>query len=158
MKPQKTYTQIGYFLIISIIVGFLILIASFIFAEPEKPNERWLFLLSAFLLALPMLAFYKLDVIIDDYKVTLIMGIGIFKKEFNLNEIISCVPVKNSIFYGIGIRRIPHGWLYNVNGRKAIELTFKDRKNKIRIGADRPDEVCRDIIDRLNRIAERNRG
>lgn len=155
MKPQTSYTQVGYFMIISMIAGFIILIASFFFAKIENPNERWLFLVAALLMAIPMFIFYKLRIEIDDYKITMIIGSGLIKKEYQLNEIKSCIPVKNSIFTGIGIRKIPHGWLYNVNGNKAIELAFNGKSSKIRIGCNQPDEVCRDIIERMNRLAER---
>lgn len=155
MKAQTSYSQTGYFLIAAMIAGFLILIASFFFAETENPYEQWFFLLAALLMVVPLMLFYKLTIDIDDIKITMFFGSGLIKKEYLISEIKSCIPVKNSIFYGYGIRKIPHGWLYNVQGIKGIELTFKNRNQKIRIGCKEPDVVCRDIIDRINHLAVR---
>jgi hypothetical protein len=57
-------------------------------------------------------------------------------------DIQSCKAVRNNPLSGIGIRMIPGGWLYNVSGLKAIELTFKNKKSKVRIGTDKPGEIA----------------
>ena len=40
---------------------------------------------------------------------------------------------------------LTNGWLYNVSGLQAIELTFKNRKSVVRIGTDKPEEVALEI-------------
>ena len=93
-----------------------------------------------------LLFFYKLTICIDSKKVSFQLGVGWFGRSYPLSEIKSCKPVRNSIFYGIGIRLIPGGWLYNVSGFKAIELKFHNRRKVVRIGTDKPEEVA-DLVE-----------
>jgi hypothetical protein len=58
--------------------------------------------------------------------------------------------VKNSFIYGIGVHMVPSGWLYNVSGKYAIELSFKSNNKKIRIGTDKPDEISHIINKQIN--------
>jgi hypothetical protein len=44
----------------------------------------------------------------------------------------------------LGIRKIPGGWLYNISGADAVELTLKGGK-RCRIGTDVPEELERAI-------------
>jgi hypothetical protein len=92
-----------------------------------------------------LLIFYKLTIYIDDNCISFKLGIGLISKKYLLSEIQSCSPVKNNPIYGIGIRLIPQGWLYNVSGLDAIELTFKNKKSKVRIGTDKPNEIAQHI-------------
>lgn len=100
-----------------------------------------------------LLAFYSLTISVSDSRVGFSMGTGMIKKYYPVEEIESCRPVSNPPFYGIGIHWTPDGWLYNVSGRKAIELTFKNRK-KIRIGTDRPEEIAAMINNILGNPAK----
>lgn len=52
-----------------------------------------------------LLIFYKLTIIIDDTHLTFIMGIGLIRKSYFLPDIERCIPVRNSVWWGIGIRR-----------------------------------------------------
>ena len=70
------------------------------------------------------------------------LGIGLISKSYNISNLKSCKPVTNSPLNGIGIRMLPNGWLYNVTGLKAIELQFKNKKSIVRIGTNRPEEIC----------------
>jgi hypothetical protein len=71
------------------------------------------------------------------------MGIGLIKKNYPISDIKSVQKVKNNLLYGWGIRVIPGGWLYNVSGFYAIELRFHSSDKVIRIGTDKPEEVCK---------------
>ena len=71
-------------------------------------------------------------------------GPGLFHKRFPLREIVSVRPVRNSWIWGWGIRYTPHGWLYNVSGLEAVELTLAGGR-RARIGTDRPQELARAI-------------
>jgi hypothetical protein len=73
------------------------------------------------------------------------LGVGLFGKTYKLNQIESCSPIKNSPIFGIGIRIIPNGWLYNVTGTSAIELRFKGKSSVVRIGTNIPDEICKAV-------------
>ena len=46
-----------------------------------------------------------------------------------------------ALFWGLtGIKWTPHGWMWNISGLDAIELTYHDGK-KFRIGTDEPEAL-----------------
>ena len=148
---SKTYTQFGKFSVavllpILVLMVIILVITGF---KDAMPALVLVFVIVTLLVCL--LIFYKLTIEIDDTHVGFILGTGLVKKKYALKDIESCRPVKNSALYGIGIRLIPEGWLYNVSGRFAIELTFKNKKSKIRIGTDKPEEVSEEINKLLNK-------
>jgi len=96
-----------------------------------------------------MLLFYKLTVSVSHQVVTVRFGIGIIKKSFELSEIKSISKIKYSAVYGYGIRRTRKGWLYNVSGKKAVELIMKNDK-VFWIGTDDPDGLERAIQNRMS--------
>jgi hypothetical protein len=97
-----------------------------------------------------LLIFYKTTIYIDNTSISFKLGIGLISKKYLLSDIISCKPVKNSPWYGIGIRMISGGWLYNVSGLYSVELTFKNKKSKVRIGTDKPNEIAQIINSLIN--------
>jgi len=62
-------------------------------------------------------------------------GIGLIKIRIQQKEIESTKLVRNHWYYGLGIRVIPNGILYNAHGLDAVELTFKGKRNIIRISS-----------------------
>ena len=105
----------------------------------------WLILV--FLLGVLVL-FYNLTVEIDDAYLRIAFGIGLIRKRFPLDQIESCLPVRNSWLYGWGIRLTPHGWLYNVSGLDAVELKMKSGKT-CRIGTDEPEVLAAALREAL---------
>lgn len=79
----------------------------------------------------------KLTVFIDDTRLTIKFGPGIVRKSFLLSEMTSCAAVRNKWYCGWGIHRTSNGWLYNIYGLDAVEITFSSGK-KVRIGTDDP--------------------
>ena len=147
----KKYTQVGTFSLI-VLTPILIFSLVMIFFSGSKD----LVLVSTFgFLALSMiiglLIFYKLTIFLDDTSISFKLGIGLISRKYLFTDIQSCKAVRNNPAFGVGIRMIPDGWLYNVSGLSAIELTFKNKKTKIRIGTDKPDEIS-EILGKLIEI------
>ena len=67
-------------------------------------------------------------------------GPGFWKKRVAIDEIESCEAVRNRWWWGWGIRYYGKGWLYNVSGLDAVEMTLKTGKS-IRIGTDEPEAL-----------------
>jgi hypothetical protein len=102
----------------------------------------------ALIMIICLLIFYKLTIYIDDTYIQFKLGIGLIAKKYLTSDIQSCKSVRNNPLSGIGIRKIPKGWLYNVSGLNAIELTFKNQKSIVRIGTNQPDEIT-EVISRM---------
>lgn len=138
---SKRYTQFGTFTVIILcvlLIVFAILLINHGFsAEPET----YLYAVLVLIFTVCLLTFYKLTIIVDDTTVSFKLGIGIFGKSYKISEIESCNSVRNTFIYGWGIHLIPKGWLYNVSGFKAIELTFKGTDKIVRIGTNKGEEI-----------------
>jgi hypothetical protein len=150
MKTIK-YTQFGTFSVIIMLPIIIFLIIMLIMSEFNDPVFVIILTFVIVVLLICLLIFYKLTIYIDDTCLAFKLGIGLIKKEYALADIADCKPVKNSVWYGIGIRLTSNGWLYNVSGLYAIEITFKNKKSKIRIGTNKPEEISQMISKFLNR-------
>jgi hypothetical protein len=138
----KKFTQFGTFSII-VIIPFLILSIYMIISSGF--NELILFFTFGFLtllLIVCLLILYKLTIYIDNTSVSFKLGIGLITRKYLITDIQSCKSVKVEPFFGIGIKITPNGWIYNVSGLNAIELSFKNKKSKVWIGTNKPDEIA----------------
>lgn len=84
-----------------------------------------------------LLLFWRLAVEVDPRGVGLRFGVGLIHRTFPLAEITAAEPVRNRWYYGWGIRYTPHGWLFNVSGLEAVEITLVSGR-RYRIGTDEP--------------------
>jgi hypothetical protein len=89
-------------------------------------------------------AFGSLTIEVSHDRLTFWFGPGILRRSFALAEIDSCAAVTNPWWYGWGIHLTPRGWLYNVAGRRAVELALRDGRT-LRIGTDEPEQLCQVI-------------
>lgn len=140
-KSAKHFTQTGTFsilLLVPLIVVTLVLIVLFGFKEMIVLVTLG-FVAAALIICL--LIFYKLTITIDENSISFRLGAGLVSRKYMLSEISGCRPVHTDIMTGIGIRLMADGWLYNVSGLSAVELTFKNSRSKIRIGTDKAEEI-----------------
>jgi hypothetical protein len=149
---MKKYTQPGIFSIMVMLSCIILcIVLLFIIGFDEAlPVAIISFVILIFIVCL--FIFYKLTIIIDDTHLTFSMGIGLISKSYPLSDIKSCTPLKNSVLWGVGVHMTPSGWLYNVSGLSSVELSFKNRKAKILIGTDRPDEVVEAVRAKINGV------
>lgn len=78
-------------------------------------------------------------------------GPGIWRKTINLADIEKYRKVRNKWWYGWGIRRYKSGWLYNVSGLNAIEITLKSGK-QLRLGTNEPEKLYKSISKVLEKF------
>ena len=133
------HTQIGYLIIIALIIPLLIL---FFAMSATEFTQVFPIVFSTLLIALAL--FYSLTVEINETKLIVKFGFGVINKKFILKDIESCHIVKNHWYYGWGIHWTPHGWLYNISGFDAVEIKMKNGKT-YRIGTDEPKNLERAI-------------
>ncbi len=133
------HRQIGY-LIIAI---FAIVEAWLIYKILSPAGTIWLELVSAVII-ISCALFCSLTVEIKESFLDITFGIGLIKKKFKIEDIMSANAVKNKWYYGWGIRLIRNGWLYNVSGLDAVEIKMKNGKI-YRIGTDEPEKLLEAI-------------
>jgi hypothetical protein len=94
----------------------------------------------------------SMTVTVDNEFVRVIFGPRAFVKKFALKDITACKPVKNDFWYGWGIRLCDNGWLYNIAGFDAVEITVKSGKQN-RIGTDQPRELAEAIQKAIGKFS-----
>lgn len=145
-----SYIQKGTFSI-AILLPLTVLIAGLTVSTGIKnPDLLLAFVPALIIMVCCLLTFYKLTITVSDDEISFSMGAGLIKRKYPVAGIASCKAVKNSPLTGIGIRLLPNGWLYNVSGLGAIELSFKNRKSVVRIGTDEPERISAEINKILN--------
>lgn len=147
---SKKFTQFGTLTVI--IMSVLLIVFAMLLVIRGFSDEQATYMYATFVLIfmICLLNFYKLTIIIDSTTVSFKLGIGFFGKSYKIADIESCEPVVDSFLNGWGIHKIPDGWLYNVSGFRAIELTFKDTDKVVRIGTNKGDEITELISGLLN--------
>ena len=129
-------------------LGICIVFLMFLMATP---NFNWILIVVVLILGACMVTFATLKVTIEADALKIRFGSGIIRKKFLLKDIQSYKIVKNPWYYGWGIHLTPHGWLYNVSGSYAVEISMKSGK-KYLIGTDVPNELEKAIEQAIERV------
>jgi hypothetical protein len=145
----KVFKQVGTFSLLVLGAFFIITGIMAVLMKPEDGVVDFVLIMVMITLGICLLTFYKLTIIIDDINLSFKLGIGLFSRKYKLSDIKECRAVKNNPLTGIGIRLYSKGWLYNVSGLGAIELTFSNKASRVRIGTDRPEEVAAYVNSKL---------
>jgi hypothetical protein len=88
--------------------------------------------------------FSRLTVTIEDTQLTASFGPGRPRKNVDLSDVATTMPVRNAWIQGWGLRKISGGWMYNVWGLDAIELTMASSE-RVRIGTNDTDNLLASI-------------
>lgn len=92
--------------------------------------------------------FSTLTIAIEDGLLRASFGPGLIQKKVRLAEIASVRPIPVRWWYGWGIRLTPHGWLYNVSGWDAVEITLRNGR-RFCLGTDEPQNLVKAIQEAL---------
>lgn len=92
------------------------------------------------------LAFPSLTIEVVPGEARLRFGLIGPRKRIPLAGLRTAEPVRNSWLTGFGIRWFPGGWMWNIWGLSAAELTFEGRRGRFRIGTDRPGELAAALL------------
>ena len=151
---QKNYIQYGIISMVAFVP--LVLIFSYKLFKTYQLSATQnldfplidLILFAVFLFCL--LSFYKMTIVLKPTAIQFKLGIGIIQKSYAYHTIKSSRAVRNNVLMGIGIRYFGGGWLYNVHGLTAVELTFKDKSKVIRLGTNKAQEISEELNKRIN--------
>lgn len=138
--------QFGWIIIIVFVMVIVWMAFAYRYQWGNNPVDIYGFVFFLVLFGGILLNFYGLTVIVSDSHIIIRFGIGIFSKKINLSNVRSVRLQKYPVYYGYGIRIIPGGILYNVNGSYAVEVRFKNKSSVVQIGTD-DWENLRDAIE-----------
>lgn len=134
------HTQIGWIIIFAILIFLGLELAIFVAIPDARQVLPWVALLSIGVLAL----FSTLTVRVAEGWLHCQFGIGLIRRRIRLSDVQHAQAVRNRWWYGWGIRLTRHGWLWNVSGLDAVELTYISGK-KFRVGTDESDRLLEAI-------------
>jgi transcriptional regulator with XRE-family HTH domain len=95
--------------------------------------------------------FSSMTIEVNESEIHWFFGPGAFRKTLPLEEVGSCMKVKNPIWMGFGIHAFGTGWIYNISGLWGVEIELKGG-SLVRLGTDEPNYLCQAIIDAKNNI------
>lgn len=123
----------------------VLLTLSYIYKWGEEPIPLFMFLIMIPLFIIILLLFYRMKTAVGSKEIIVSYGIGIVKKRIQLKDIDEIVVARNKWQYGLGIRFLKGGTLYNIHSLNGIELRFKNRDRFIRIGSREPEKLISEI-------------
>ncbi|MDB9313041.1 hypothetical protein PN462_08000 [Spirulina sp. CS-785/01] len=144
------HTQIGtiIFVLVAIIIGIMIVVWL------NSDNGYWIIPAATIIFLVVLLTLFgTLTVEINGNTLQCRFGIGLIRKSFSLSDITAVTTVRNPWYYGWGIRLTPKGWMFNVSGLDAVELTFTSGK-QFRIGTDQPRRLAAAIQEKIDPPSE----
>src|SRR5690606_922568 len=137
MKYEKD--QIGWFMIAIFLLILIHLTIAYYFQLGNKPLPTTAFATLVAFFMTTLLCFYKLKIRVDDAGIHVIYGVGLIRIKIAPTKVIQVKIVRNPWYFGWGIRFTNKGMLYNIQGSKAVEISYFNGKNKtVRIGTDDP--------------------
>ena len=134
MQPPLRYrhTQFGTVIVVSL------LLSAVLFAGLGRVTGLMpLAVIGPVLMAVSLALFYARTVEIDAIYLRFGFGVGLIRQRIPLAEVRAVEPVPNSWLYGWGIHRTPHGGLYHVSGREAVQIALASGQ-RFRLGTDQP--------------------
>jgi hypothetical protein len=104
-------------------------------------NARLMLLVVAAILGISALLFSSLTIELSDRSLSWRFGFGLLRKQVATIEIANAVVTRTSVLDGWGVHRTRNGWLYNVSGFGAVQVTLRSGKSFL-LGSDEPEQLC----------------
>ena len=141
------HTQIGKLMIA------IVIILAICFAIILSTEFNIGIIIFAILILFIVASFSTLAVTVNNDKINIKFGYGLFRRKFSIKELVSVKTVKNKWYYGWGIRVWfwPKMIIFNVSGFDAVELAMLDGRI-YRIGTDKPNELKDAISKNIKKI------
>jgi hypothetical protein len=121
-----------------ILATIMIVIGALIHYYPPEEMPVWVPYLLISVGVMISAVFSSLQTAVDSDFLHISYSVGLIRRKIPLGSIKSVKQVRNRWWYGLGIRLTPHGWLWNIQGMDAIELTYENGKC-FRVGTDDPE-------------------
>ena len=113
--------------------------------------------MAALSLLLPLLMFHCLAVRVTTEDVGVSLGIGLVRRTVPVAESESVQAIRTRWYNGWGIKKVRHGWLFNVSGFDAVELGLT-RKRRLLVGTDEPKKLLAAIEAAMEQVRGERRS
>jgi hypothetical protein len=139
-QPETLYKhrQLGVATIAALGVGALVCLG--LSLAISSPHARAILLAIAGVLAVCAVLFCTLTVELSRDFLSWSFGPGVFRKRVVITEIKDAAVTETRFIHGWGVHLTGTGWLYNVSGFGAVEITLKSGKHFL-LGSDEPEQL-----------------
>ncbi|QTL34743.1 hypothetical protein [Pseudoalteromonas viridis] len=138
------HTQIG-IAILAIMGTSALVLAYGSIAKPEEPIG-----FAFVIVGIIAILFCSLTITVGEGQIRWFFGPGFWRKSLDYSQIGSARVITTKWYYGLGIRLLSTGWLYNVSGSHAVELKLKDGTT-VSLGTNEPEKLLAAIEKTLER-------
>lgn len=147
MKYKKS--QIGWIIISLLLTAIIFLSLAYTNQWGNRPLPFTPYILLTLLFSGICALFYQLTVEVNGSTLKLIYGIGLIRIRFAIDKLEETKIIKTPRYYGLGIRITPDGMLYNIQGTKAVKISYTTNKKKksLMIGTTEPEKLIRVLED-----------
>ena len=132
------------FLGLVILVGILVVFVPILFADEASTAFKVAMGVALGIAMVAVVLFSRLRVRVAGGRLVTSFGWGWPKRTIELDMVIAARFVRNKWWYGLGIRKVPRGWMFNVWGLDAVELEFESGR-VFRGGTNEPDALLASI-------------
>ena len=146
---KYTERQIGWIVIVPALGILVLLLIFYINQWGNNPISYTGLLIMSSIFIISLLLFFQMRISVDNEKIRISYGIGLIKKIIDIHNIERIEIVRNKWYYGLGIRILKNGWLYNIQGLNVIELKLKNSKSTIRIGTADNKKLKKEIESKI---------
>jgi hypothetical protein len=134
------HTQIGVLTLVGLSAGFLTQLFRAVRDVRRHRRWAWVSVPRTALMVGAMALFSSLRVEVDENAVVAGFTGGALLRRVPLSEIETAKVVTVPWYHGWGLRKVHDGWMYNVSGRRAVELGLRDERI-FTIGSDEADAL-----------------
>ena len=93
------------------------------------------------ILAVCAFLFSSLTIELSESSLSWRFGPGLLRKQVASAEISNAVVTKTRVIHGWGVHLTRNGWLYNVSGFGAVQVSLRSGKTFL-LGSDEPEQLC----------------
>ena len=123
------HRQVGRKLIVATVFAFGVSVWVVATVSPETRDAApWVLWALFGLLALAIALFATLTVEVDNDEIRVAFGIGLIRRSIAIADVLRCDVIRTRLWWGVGLRWTPSGWLYNVGGREAVRLELAQQR------------------------------
>ena len=140
------HTQVGY--IFFIVISFMSIF--FLYLDFNTTLESYVYILQGLILFV-ILSFSSLTVSVNSNELKVRFWYWLFRKTFNISDIVSVKIAKNKWYTGYWIRYHirPFKTIYNVSGLMTVEIVTREWKI-FRIWTDEPEKLRDAILSQIS--------
>ena len=137
--------QFGWVIVIIFLIAMIWMTFAYIYQWGNNPADKGGYIFFILLFSIILSGFYGMTVTVTEKQIKIKLGIGFYTKIIELSSISSVDVQQCPVCYGYGIRIVPNGMLYNVSGRHAVVLKFRNKNRVFQIGTN-DWENLKDVI------------